>query len=129
MPRWHHLQVFPPALLFLPETIMSHLTRRQFSLGLGAILPLSALPACAATLAVTIEGMKFNEASLNVAVGDSVTFTNADGAPHTTTAKYSSFDTGTLKKGESATIAFASAGTSDYFCAVHPSMKGQIIVG
>ena len=83
-------------------------------------------PAFAADHAVDIRGMKFSVPALEVAVGDTVTFTNRDGAPHTATAKDGAFDTGRLAKGQSATITVSKAGTFDYFCAVHPSMKASI---
>lgn len=107
------------------------LTRRQFALaacGL-ALLPLTAKPARAATHQVTIAGMQFSPASLTIAPGDTVVFTNADGAPHTATAKDSSFDTGKLAKGDSASITFSAAGEFAYYCKVHPMMKATITVG
>jgi len=84
-------------------------------------------PAFAADHAVEIQGMKFSVPALEVAVGDTVTFTNLDGAPHTATATDGTFDAGRLAKGESATITISQAGTFDYFCAVHPMMKASVI--
>jgi plastocyanin len=83
--------------------------------------------AFAADHAVSISGMKFSPANLEVAAGDTVTFTNEDSAPHTATANDGSFDTGRLSKGQSATVTIAAAGTFDYICKIHPSMKGQIV--
>ena len=83
-------------------------------------------PAFAADHAVDIQGMKFSAPALEVAVGDTVTFTNRDGAPHTATARDGSFDTGRLSQGQSASVTISAAGTFDYFCAVHPSMKASI---
>ena len=83
-------------------------------------------PAFAADHAVEIKGMAFSVPALKVAVGDTVTFTNRDGAPHTATAKDRSFDTGRLAKGQSAKVTIAKAGVFDYFCAVHPSMKARV---
>ena len=83
--------------------------------------------ATAADHKVTIKGFKFSAATLTVTVGDTVTFTNADGAPHTATAKDKSFDTKTLKPGASKTITINKAGTFAYFCRIHPSMKAKIV--
>ncbi len=107
---------------------MSSLTRRQILSGLTLLPLLTALPARSATLAVVIKGMKFNPATLQIAAGDSVTFTNEDGAPHTATADDKSWDTGRLSRGNAASITFAAPGRYAYHCAVHPSMKGVIIV-
>ena len=87
---------------------------------------LAAGPAFAADHAVEIKGMKFNPATLDVTVGDTVTFTNADAAPHTGTAVDGSFDTGRLSKGQSATVTIGVAGMHDYKCAIHTMMKGTI---
>ena len=75
---------------------------------------------------VDIKGMVFSPATLTVEVGDTVTFTNRDGVPHTGTATDKSFDTGFLSEGQSGTVDISKAGAFEYFCMVHPSMKGEI---
>jgi plastocyanin len=104
------------------------ISRRRFAalVGLGVTLPLFAQPARAATHSVAIKSMKFVPATLTVAVGDTVTFTNEDSAPHTATANDGSFATARLKKGESASVTIGAAGEHSYFCEVHKSMKGKI---
>ncbi len=89
-------------------------------------LTVLAAPAFAADHAVEIKGMKFNPAAIEVAVGDTITFTNADGAPHTATATDGAFDTGRLSKGESKQVTVAAAGDHAFKCMVHPSMKGTV---
>lgn len=102
-------------------------TRRTALVTLAAAGVTAALPARAATdHPVAIQGMKFKPAELTVAVGDTVTFTNMDSAPHTGSAKDGSFDTGKLSKGQSATVTVAVAGDIAFFCKVHPNMKGMI---
>lgn len=111
---------------------MSDITRRAaLRLGLAAVAaaPLAlagARPARAATHQVTIKGFAFEPNSLNVAVGDTIVFTNEDGAPHTATADDGSFDTGRLNRGKSGEITVGAAGTHSYFCKFHPNMKGSI---
>ena len=83
-----------------------------------------AMPAWAAEHTVTIKNFAFEPAALSVAVGDTVTFTNEDGAPHTATG--AAFDTGTLSKGKSGTVEITEAGEFAYKCNFHPSMKGSI---
>jgi hypothetical protein len=63
-----------------------------------------------------------------VNVGDTITWTNQDTAPHTATASDGSFDTGNLSKGKSGSITFSKAGTFAYICSIHPSMKGTVTV-
>lgn len=87
---------------------------------------LSAVPGLAAEHQVEIKGMKFAPATLEVAVGDTITFTNSDSAPHTATALDASFDTGRLDKGRSATVTITAAGEHAFKCQVHPMMKGTV---
>jgi plastocyanin len=104
--------------------------RRRQILAAAVAIPLVPLlavrPAFAAEHAVTIKGMKFDPAEITVAAGDTITFTNEDGAPHTATADDGAFDTGRLNKGESATVTVSAAGAHPYKCLVHPSMKGTV---
>ncbi len=107
---------------------MSNFTRRSV-LALTAAAPLSlalASTARAASHEVTISSFKFDPAVLQVAVGDTVRFTNEDTAPHTATAKAGAFDTGTLGKGQSANVTITEAGDFAYKCNFHPRMKGTI---
>lgn len=93
----------------------------------GAAICLAGM-AHAADIKADIKGMSFNPATITVSAGDTITFTNRDGAPHTATAVDGSFTTATLRKGKSQTITFDSAGTFAFFCKIHPGMKGTIIV-
>ena len=82
----------------------------------------------ASSQAVPIKGFVFKPATVTVNEGDTVTWTNEDTAPHTATASDGSFDTGNLKKGESGSAKFSSSGSFAYICAVHPNMKGTVVV-
>lgn len=77
---------------------------------------------------VAIKDFAFKPASISVSVGDSITWTNQDSAPHTATANDGSFDTGNLDKGQSGSVTLSKAGTFAYICSVHPSMKGTVVV-
>ena len=57
-----------------------------------------------------------------------VRWTNMDGAPHTATFSERGMDTGRLSRGQSGEVTFSRAGTYDYVCAIHPSMRGRVIV-
>jgi predicted secreted protein with PEFG-CTERM motif len=79
----------------------------------------------------------FDPNVINVNVGDTVTWSNADTVGHTATSgKPTDNQTGTvwdsslIKAGGSYTSpAFTTAGTYNYFCMVHPWMTAQVIVG
>lgn len=98
---------------------------------LGATIVLVAVatsPALAADQAVTIEGFAFSPGTVTVVVGDTVTWTNRDGASHTATADDGSFDTGGIPGDSSDTVRFTTAGEFTYYCAIHPDMRGRVIV-
>lgn len=75
---------------------------------------------------VTEQGFAFNPSTLTVKVGDTVTFTNQDSAPHN--VKIDGQELGTQAQGESKTWTATRAGSFPYVCTIHPSMTGQITV-
>ena len=96
----------------------------------AATTPEAPAPAAGADTAVAIEGFAFAPKAIEAKVGQQITWTNDDAAPHTVTAKSGgSFDSGTLAQGASFSFTPEKAGTITYFCAIHPSMVGTIEVG
>ena len=85
-----------------------------------------ARPSAPMSASVSIQGFSFQPASVTVAVGGTVTWTNQDGVAHTATG--SGISTGTLNRGQSGTATFSRAGTVSYQCSIHPSMTGQVVV-
>lgn len=79
------------------------------------------------TSTVTIPAFKFQPATVTISRGSKVRFSNASGAAHTATRK-GSFTTGRIKPGKSATVQFNSRGSFAYHCAIHPFMKGKVVV-
>jgi plastocyanin len=76
----------------------------------------------------TISDFQFTPGTITVHVGDSITWTNNGPSPHTATASDGSFNTGTLRKGQSGSHTFTQAGTFAYICAIHPFMHGTVVV-
>lgn len=101
-----------------------------FGLVVAVVLgPLAAAPpARAATHSVEIGDGFFSPANLTITVGDTVTWTNVDGSPHTATANDGAFDSGALNGGATFSQAFTSAGTFTYVCSFHDEMVGTITV-
>lgn len=77
---------------------------------------------------VLIEDNTFTPGNLQVPVGASVTFTNADAAVHNARGDGGSFETDNLSDGESDTVMFDAPGEYRYICSLHPSMKARITV-
>ncbi len=76
--------------------------------------------------AVAITGFAFEPATLRVAAGTEVTWTNGDPTPHTVTAEDGSFDSGSMDQG--ATFSAIVNGPVTYVCEIHPTMRGTIEV-
>ena len=75
---------------------------------------------------VVEKGFAFDPATLEVKVGDTVTFKNEDSAPHN--VKIDGKELGTQDPGASVTWTAAAAGSFPYSCTIHPSMTGEIVV-
>ncbi len=78
--------------------------------------------------AVTIADFQFTPATLQVAQGTTVTWTNNGPTNHTTTSDTGVWDSGVLQAGRSFSFRFNTPGTFAYHCMIHPSMKGTITV-
>jgi len=94
----------------------------------GAMLAFGAVAAQDATDVITIDNFTFTPKELTVAVGTTVKWVNHDDIPHTVVEKKTTFRSKALDTDDSYSFTFASAGTFDYFCGLHPHMVGQIIV-
>ncbi len=90
--------------------------------------PTEAAAAAPMAVAVDISEFAFTPATLEVKVGDTVTWTNLDSAPHTVTSSDGSIQSGTLDQGASFSYTFTTPGTFDYHCEFHANMAGQVVV-
>ncbi|HJQ08555.1 MAG TPA: cupredoxin domain-containing protein [Candidatus Saccharimonadales bacterium] len=78
---------------------------------------------------VTIQDSGFSPANITVKKGTTVTWTNSGDLPHTVTSSDESGPkSATLQAGETYTFTFNTAGTFNYICDLHPSMKGMVTV-
>ena len=83
-------------------------------------------PGALAIVKVSMRNMQFSPKTLRVKKGTVVEWNNDDLVPHTATS--SSFDSGSLGRGQSWQHTFTTAGRFQYTCTLHPLMKGTIIV-
>ncbi|MEK7217799.1 MAG: cupredoxin family copper-binding protein [Patescibacteria group bacterium] len=90
--------------------------------------PLSSPPPVV-SIAVDIKNFLFNPQTLTIKKGTKVTWVNNDTAPHTVTSDVGNLlNSPTLASGQSFSFTFTDVGTNNYYCAIHPTMKGSIIV-
>jgi plastocyanin len=91
--------------------------------------PASPAGVSGAPVEILIQSFAFSPNSVTVPVGTEVKWTNLDSPGHNITS-----DDGTtikspkLAQGESWSMVFSTPGTYTYFCSIHPSMKGTIVV-
>ena len=78
--------------------------------------------------AVDIDNFAFVPATLTVAAGSTVTWTNRDEEPHTVVANNNSFHSPGMGSQATFSYKFAAAGTYDYVCSIHPFMHATVVV-
>lgn len=77
---------------------------------------------------VTIQNFAFSPASMTVAKGATVTWTNQDSVPHQIASDTNAFGGPAISQGGTYSFTFNDTGTFPYHCTIHPSMKGTITV-
>ncbi len=83
----------------------------------------------AAEQQIAIYNYKFSPEVLTVPVGTTVTWTNKDDVPHSVVSSDKHFpQSGGLDTGDHYSYTFSDAGSYEYFCSLHPFMKGKIVV-
>lgn len=75
-----------------------------------------------------ITAIKFDDETIEIPVGTTVEWKNGDQLPHTVTADYNAFDSGTLERGQVWRFTFTQPGSYAFHCTLHPFMKGTIVV-
>ena len=82
----------------------------------------------AAQSAVEIRDFGFRPATITVAPGTVVTWTNKDDEPHTVAANDRSYHSAPMDTDDHYSRAFTTPGEYHYFCTLHPHMMGVVIV-
>jgi plastocyanin len=77
---------------------------------------------------VEIRGNLFNPSTVSMTQGDSVLFQNRDSVIHRIELDSGERQTGTIAPGKDASFALPTPGRHPYHCAIHPAMKGTIVV-
>ena len=77
---------------------------------------------------VSIVNSSFDPETTTITAGETVRWTNLDPTTHTVAGTGTSFRSKALEQGDSYEFLFADPGTYEYYCSIHPSMKGTVIV-
>jgi plastocyanin len=118
--------------------MINFLMRRVLVVGTAAFLALGAVGAVAqqaqqqvaavGEAEISIQSFQFVPAILTVAPGTAVTWVNKDEEPHNVVSPDRAFRSKAIDGGEKFTNVFDKPGTYNYICAVHPHMRGTVIV-
>lgn len=104
---------------------------RAFAAGTAAACILySAIAAATAPAEVhaSIDNFVFKPDTITVRAGTTVVWENDDDIPHTVVALDGAFRSQALDTEDKFSFTFAQAGMFEYFCSLHPRMKGQVVV-
>ncbi|MFA6274176.1 MAG: cupredoxin domain-containing protein [Candidatus Paceibacterota bacterium] len=77
---------------------------------------------------ITIENFAFSPAKITVSLNTVVVFDQQDSADHQIAFVEKDIKSLVMKKGNKFEVSFDQSGIYNYYCTLHPSMKGKIIV-
>ncbi|MCP5142766.1 MAG: cupredoxin family copper-binding protein [Chromatiales bacterium] len=78
---------------------------------------------------VNIRGMQFQPSVITIKAGERVTWSQNAPMPHTVTSTDgTTINSGRLSAGQTFTHTFDAPGTYEYYCELHPGMKGSVVV-
>jgi len=80
------------------------------------------------TVEVQMKDFQFLPASIDVKVGQKISWRNEDTAEHDATSEKSGLETELIGQGETIDFTPEKAGTIEYVCSIHPNMTGTINV-
>src|SRR4030095_6196201 len=86
---------------------------------------LLSVPARAETIQVTIDKLVFAPTDVNAK--DTIEWINKDALVHTATARNGDWDVN-IPASQRGQIQLKKAGAVDYYCKLHPNMKGRVVV-
>lgn len=97
-------------------------------LGTVASKRLASAPSKVATTNVDIDNFSFAPRQLTIPAGRRVTWINKDDVPHTIISVDHRFKSKALDTDDQFSFTFQNPGVYEYFCSVHPTMTGKIVV-
>jgi len=102
------------------------MTPERIVLVVSVVLGLS-VSARAETIQVTIDKLVFTPVEVNAKVGDTIEWVNKDALVHTATATNGDWNVN-IPGNERGEVVLKKPGAADYYCKLHPNMKGRIVV-
>jgi plastocyanin len=84
------------------------------------------MPAPVENKNVNIESFSFSPNTLIIKKGATITWTNNDSVAHS--LSFEGFSSSDIQSGQAYSRSFTERGVFNYFCSIHPSMKGSVTV-
>lgn len=112
-------------------TVVNISTRQTSTIPVGAAprkVVVQPAPLVTGSATVSVSNFTFSPAAIAIAAGETVTWTNDDGAPHGLTFKDGVPGVDPLLPGTNFRRSFDKPGTYEYTCSVHPYMIGRVTV-
>ena len=113
----------PVPVTVTPAPTAATTTPAASSTAMPTAAPTAAAPS---TMSVSISGFAFQPATVTIAKGGTVTWTNNDGTAHT--VKFSDSESQGLQQGGTYSKTFDTAGNFSYICGIHTYMHGTVVV-
>jgi 3',5'-cyclic-AMP phosphodiesterase len=92
-------------------------------------VPLAAAITTADTHDVAVDNFSFAPVTTSVPIGSTIRWTNRDDVPHNIVSTEQKFKSPVLDTDEQFSHRFDAPGSYKYFCSIHPTMTGRIVVG
>jgi plastocyanin len=77
---------------------------------------------------ITIDNFTFKPDAITVPVGTRIVWENEDDIPHSIVETKGRFHSPALDTQDKYGFTFAAAGSFEYFCGLHPHMRGKVVV-
>ncbi len=77
---------------------------------------------------IEIANFSFVPQTVTVKQGTTVTWVNRDDSPHTVVSTAKEFSSPAMDTSDTYTYTFNRPGSFEYYCSVHPHMRGKVIV-
>jgi plastocyanin len=79
-------------------------------------------------ISLTISNFTFRPEAITVPIGTKIVWENIDDIPHSVVETTGKFRSPALDTEEIFSFTFDKAGNYEYFCGLHPHMKGKVVV-
>ena len=101
---------------------------RAFAAGAAVCCVVYGALAASGETQLTIDNFTFKPDAVTVPVGTRIVWVNDDDIPHSIVETTGKFHSPALDTEDKFSFTFDKAGSYEYFCGLHPHMKGKVVV-